>query len=189
MIQIRQGVFETNSSSTHSICIPKKTDRIVNQIHFYIGEYGWENRSVDPASYLYTAILYIGDDDEKTERLKKLTDILNANEIAYKFEKPVYEKYAWSDEPFLDCGYVDHGYELRGFIDNLLDDDDMLLRYLSAGEVYTGNDNGDPDYSGCYVAEPTMYEWDQDKNGDWWEKESPNPYHDEEKYDYFLKGN
>lgn len=26
MIQVRQGVFETNSSSTHSICIAKKSD-------------------------------------------------------------------------------------------------------------------------------------------------------------------
>lgn len=26
MLQIRQGVFETNSSSTHSICIVKKSD-------------------------------------------------------------------------------------------------------------------------------------------------------------------
>lgn len=196
MIQIRHGVFETNSSSTHSICIPKKTKRIVNEVYFGIGEYGWGYDSVDPASYLYTAILYIDcyneHDYEMSERLKKLADILNTHDIAYKFEKPKYSRYPWEDEDeegHLDACYVDHGYELSGFIDNLLGDEDMLLRYLSAGEVYTGNDNNDPDYSGCYIADPTMYEWGRDENGDWWEKESPNPYHDEEKYDYFFKGN
>ena len=43
MIQIRNGVFETNSSSTHSICIPKKTSIKRDSIYFGIGEYGWEN--------------------------------------------------------------------------------------------------------------------------------------------------
>ena len=88
MIQIRSGVFETNSSSTHSICIPKKTKSTVNFVDFEIGEFGWENESVDPASYLYTAILDAYDYDEAQEKIAELTDILNAHNIAYKFEKP-----------------------------------------------------------------------------------------------------
>lgn len=190
MIQIRQGVFETNSSSTHSICIPKKTNKIVNQIYFGIGSFGWEHGTADPADYLYTAILSMGDEEGKAKRLKKLTDVLNAHDIAYKFEKPKYLYEYDSDEPYyLNDGYVDHAYALCGFVDNLLEDEEMLLRYLSAGEVYTGNDNDDPDYGGCYIAEESMWEYGRDKDGNWWEKEHPNPYHDEEKYDYFMKGN
>lgn len=39
MKTIRSNVFETNSSSTHSIAIPKNCSEI-NNISFYIGEYG-----------------------------------------------------------------------------------------------------------------------------------------------------
>lgn len=191
MIQIRRGVFETNSSSTHSICIPKKTKRIVNEVYFGIGEYGWAHGSADPVSYLYTAILNLNpyNEDEVEEKLEKLTNILDDHGIVYKFEKPKLKKDSWSGEPYLDIGYIDHVGELCEFVEAVLNDEDMLLHYLSEGEVYTGSDNGDPDYSGCYIAYHTMYECGRDKNGDWYEKEYPNLYHDEEKYDYFFKGN
>ena len=39
MKQIRRNVFETNSSSTHSIAISKKPAVIGNHIHFCIGEF------------------------------------------------------------------------------------------------------------------------------------------------------
>lgn len=177
MLQIRNGVFETNSSSTHSICIPKKTKTTINQVHFGIGEYGWCNESVDPASYLYTAILYLGYDECK-EKLLQLTEILNAHDIAYIFEKPQWEE--WNGRKYLEYGYVDHGYEALPIIEALLNDENMLIRYLSEGKVYTGNDNQEPDYCGCDIALEYMYDWDTDK-------ESHNPYHDEEKYDYFYK--
>lgn len=57
MIQIRNGVFETNSSSTHSICISKKpVDADGCHVDFHFGEFGWENDDADVADYLYTAI-------------------------------------------------------------------------------------------------------------------------------------
>lgn len=64
--QIRRSVFETNSSSTHSICISKKpvninTERVIG---FEIGDYGWENGCVDIKDYLYTAIMSFDDRDE-----------------------------------------------------------------------------------------------------------------------------
>ena len=58
MIQIRSNVFETNSSSTHSICIQKKpVDADYSYIAFHAGEYGWEERIVNLGNYLYTAII------------------------------------------------------------------------------------------------------------------------------------
>lgn len=38
MRTIRRGVFESNSSSTHSIAIPKNCDE-TNYISFHIGEF------------------------------------------------------------------------------------------------------------------------------------------------------
>ena len=55
MKQIRTSVFETNSSSTHSIAISKKPVTIGKYIYFGIGEFGWENDCVNTADYLYTA--------------------------------------------------------------------------------------------------------------------------------------
>jgi hypothetical protein len=182
MIQIRSGVFETNSSSTHSICIPKKTKSTVNFIDFKIGKFGWANESVDPASYLYTAILSAYSYDNVEDKLKVLTDILNEHDIAYRFEKPKWYTY---DDGYrvLDNGYVDHSYETQEFVESVLSDGDMLVRFLSEGLVYTGNDNQDDQPNGCNIANEYFYEYDDNWN------EKPNPYHDEENYDYFYKGN
>ena len=42
--KVRKNVFETNSSSTHSICVTKNNivDEKQNHIEFTIGEFGWE---------------------------------------------------------------------------------------------------------------------------------------------------
>ena len=45
--QIRRGVFETNSSSTHAICIAKGDYNLSKHIDFTIGEFGWENNEYD----------------------------------------------------------------------------------------------------------------------------------------------
>lgn len=184
MIQIRQGVFETNSSSTHSIVIPKKTDKTAQYIEFHIGEYGWENRTVyDTASYLYTAILYTETKGGAAEKIERIKDVLNRNGIGYSFDKPKYADEYYPYE-YLDNGYIDHGNELCDFIDAVLDDEDMLLRYLFDGTVYTGNDNQDEQPDGCDIASDGYW-----KYTDYGEEWVNNPYHDEDNYDYFYKGN
>lgn len=179
MIQVRRGVFESNSSSTHSICIPKKCKNTINHVDFYIGEYGWANDSVDPASYLYTAIWYSYKKDEAQKLLDKIAKILVDNDISFHFAKPTYETI---EDYSYAIGYVDHVEELRPFIEAIIKDESMLLRYLSAGKVYTGNDNEDLDLSGCNIAVDDYYDYHKHKY-------VPNPYHDEENYDYFYKGN
>lgn len=184
MIQVRNGVFETNSSSTHSICIPKKTNRTDTYVEFGIGEYGWENMRVDDTpSYLYTAILCAYKYDEAMEKIEKLKSILNNHSIGYSFEKPKWDD-SWGYR-YLENGYIDHDYETRDFIEAVLNNEDMLLRYLFDGVVYTGNDNQDCVPDGCDIADELM--WGCDENDKWVEK--PNPHHDAEKYDYFHKGN
>lgn len=176
--QIRNSVFETNSSSIHSIVISKKPVVIGKYISFNIGEFGWENDCVNIADYLYTSILCMKDSKELLEELK---NILDRYSIEYEFEKPKYiedEEYVW-----LDYGYIDHSDETREFIETVLNDEDMLMRCLFGNScVYTGNDNQDDCPSGCDIAKTKYYDWDKNKYID-------NPFHDEENYDYFYKRN
>lgn len=181
--QIRSSVFETNSSSTHSIAISKAPVVVGKYISFGIGEFGWENSIADTADYLYTAIL---EQDNSFELLNKLREILDKHSIKYKFAKPIYEKSYNGKYEYLAYGYIDHSYELGDFINAVLNDEDMLLRYLFGNSfVYTGNDNQDDRPDGCNIAEKYVYV--EDDNGDY--VEQLNKYHDEENYEYFYKGN
>lgn len=175
MYQVRNGVFETNSSSTHSICIPKKHVDAGAYVDFHIGEYGWDYDDVDAADYLYTAILCFDDWRELLDRLK---EALDCHGVSYTFEKP-----EWNDEceDYLVNGWIDHAYDTREFVEAVLDDDDLLMRLLFGdSHVYTGNDNDDM-AGKCLSAKTTV--WTYDGN------EIPNPDHDEDFYDYFFKAN
>lgn len=182
MRQIRNGVFETNSSSCHSICIQKdKNITLPSSIHFSIGEYGWEFDCVDTASYLYTLILNSKDKEEKLNTLKSVLDKHNIN---YTFEEPKLRKYYWIGDEYLDTGYVDHNSCARNFIEAVLNDEDLLLRCLFGTDscVYTGNDNSAEQDNMCYCADETI--WDDEKC-----EFVLNPNHKPDKYDYFYKGN
>ena len=181
MKQIRRNVFETNSSSTHSICISKAPVIVGEYVLFGIGEYGWENDCVDIVDYLYTAIL---EQTDRDELLTKLKNILDNHNIKYKFKTPKYWT-ASSGNKYLDNGSIDHAGGTREFIDAVLSDDDMLMRCLFGDRcVYTGNDNQDCHPSGCNIADEIIWEYDDGKY-----IEKPNPYHDPEHYNYFYKGN
>lgn len=180
--QIRNSVFETNSSSTHSIAISKAPVVADKYIHFGIGEFGWENDCVDTADYLYTAIL---EQNEAEELLGKLKEILNSHSIEYEFEEPNYETSSDGKYKWLADGHIDHSSETREFIFAVLDDEDLLMRCLFGDScVYTGNDNQDCCPAGCNIADEIIWEYE---NGNYIEK--PNPHHDPENYDYFYKGN
>lgn len=178
MKQIRNSVFETNSSSTHSIAISKEPVIIGKYIKFGIGEFGWENDCVDTADYLYTAIL---EQDNREDLLDRLKEILDNHSIEYEFAEPVWHKSSYGD--YLEYGYIDHSYELREFLDVILSNENLLMRYLFGNSnVYTGNDNQDPCPSGCNIADEEYYDWDT-------RQMIANPYHDSKHYDYFYKGN
>ena len=181
--QIRNMVFETNSSSTHSIAISKKPVVIGKSIHFGIGEFGWSNDCVDTTDYLYTAIL---EQDDRDDLLNKLKEILDKYSIEYSLEEPEWVESSDEEYKWLDNGYVDHSFEAREFIFAVLNNEDLLMRCLFGDScVYTGNDNQDDNPSGHNIADE--YYWDEDENGNSVKK--LNPYHDPENYDYFYKGN
>lgn len=184
--QVRQGVFETNSSSTHAICISKDHDTskltLPDSVSFEHGEFGWECeklRSVwEKASYLYEAILGTYYENGSEEKLNHLTEILNKHGIECNFE-PSSSKY-WDD------GYIDHvrADEMPEWLENMTNDDDALLTYLFGDAfVITGNDNDD-DF------QDTMYEVVGENHtpyGTWTEYGGYKKEYDN--YDIYYKGN
>lgn len=167
---IRNGVFETNSSSTHSICISKSPVDVKGKtINFHLGEYGWEYDCVDAADYLYTALV-LWDGYNGNNYIDKLKEILDKHGIHYTMQDPKTTK--WYG--------IDHSEELIDFIEKIMDDEDLLLRCIFGDfDVYTGNDNEHYDgYEDTVIkAESTLMYG------------VPNPYHDETKYDYYYKVN
>lgn len=121
MIKIRKSVFETNSSSTHSICISKQPVDINknDEIYFDIGGFGWEHEKVNIKDYLYTAILCFDDRDKLLEKLKR---ILDKNNIKYKFKEPDLKEYEYDGKKYkyLDNGGIDHCGETRKFVTTVL---------------------------------------------------------------------
>lgn len=184
MRQIRNRVFETNSSSTHSICISKEPVTFSTYpLIFHIGEYGWENTCIDDtASYLYTAILDGYEYNDAMTKLEVLKDILDNYGIEYEFDEPKWHICDDGDR-WLTEGYLDHASEAHDFVETVLNDDDMLMRYLFGNSfIYTGNDNQDDIPSGCDIANEEFYDYDAHEY-------VSNPYHNTEHYDYFYKGN
>ena len=149
MINIRKGLFETNSSSTHAICIGKDNHNleIPSELTFQVGEFGWEERFLydieDRASYLYTLLLHICDGviEEKLENIKNhIYELLGSVGCDCEFIPPTIGKYGW-----LEDGYVDHDYEAVDFVRKIINNDKMLLKYLFSPDsfIVTGNDNSE----------------------------------------------
>lgn len=143
MITIRKGVFETNSSSTHSICIAANVDLIIPEsVHFEFGEFGWEEDRLDTmsekASYLYTGLYGTGREDDFERVIEWLTQ--SGIEVTRQ------EK---TNDDIFEYGYVDHAHDLKDFLDSVLDDKDRLFRYLFSpfSFIVTGNDNSDIEVS------------------------------------------
>ena len=151
MIQIRRSIFETNSSSTHAICIGRKPVKMAypSQLHFSIGEYGWElarlSSPEEKASYLYTAMLCICEAHDPNELVNQVQcEIRNAVEpagIICTFEEPEFEVTSYGS--YLQVGYVDHASECAEFVYAVMHNRDLLLRYLFGSDSFvgTGNDN------------------------------------------------
>lgn len=139
-IQHRYGVFETNSSSIHSLCVPQNTPyKVPKYVNFYLGRYGWgpdiENI---PGNYLYTYLALT--DDEK--RIKQLENILYKHGAEHVSFEPYKKKESWYDF------YIDHAAESEYWVNSLFADEEKLLRHLftPGAIIYMTNDNN-PDES------------------------------------------
>ena len=170
-IQIRKGLFETNSSSIHAISIHKNTDMskisIPTELNIHHGEFGWERESyTDMAtklSYLYE-MACAADADKKywEENLRKC---LNHDERVWYDEdkcKKNLEKFPSMEGSYVDAlvnalyeigvetvnlphgenyGYIDHSDGWDDLIFVFLNDHDMIIRFLFDGVSMVGTGN------------------------------------------------
>lgn len=146
MIKIRKGMFETNSSSTHTIIVTDHKTEPGNLVDFAIGEFGWEFRRLDTidkkASYLYTMACDMLDRDVYQDLYEILTKygVECSCSVPAKFTK-------YSGGEYLDNGYVDHASDgdAKEFVERMLNHEHALIKYLFSDEsfVVTGNDNSD----------------------------------------------
>ena len=192
--QIRKNGFETNSSSTHAICISKNNDyEKRDYIEFEIGEFGWEfdiHQNIhQKASYLITAILGRADKNFADEKLEQLRIILERNNIEYKLPEELKVKsYDWNGRCYFYYdidGYIDHVDETEKFVNAVLSDDDTFMRYMFGDSfIVTGNDNNNEpfcDYMYEYLGEEET-KWGNYKQYGGIKKEFEN-------YEVFEKGN
>lgn len=163
MRQVRNSVFETNSSSTHSVCITRERNAEMvypEKLHIRCQVFGWEERKLvtpeDKAAYLYATILTLYNRKEVESAKNRIFTFLGEAGVECDFEQAEY--YGRSGKFFLwynicENARVDHAYdgELPKFVENVLRNRGRLLRYLFSDEsfVLTGNDNTGTDVDIC----------------------------------------
>lgn len=188
MRTVRYNTFETNSSSTHSLAVPKKVEHIPSDVRFHFGDFGWQLEDcIDPADYLYTAIV-TGDSEIRNKYVPMLKDIMERNNIKAKYADYELSESRWDDKVYYyvdsNYGHVDHSYELVSFLEWLFEDDNRVLRFISDGLVFTGNDNDDESSFFINRNKKVLYDWTTGKD-------RSNPYYMKncDDYDWFYKGN
>lgn len=134
-IQLRKNVFETNSSSIHSICISKDDSyTLPESCKFELKQYGWgPDYEYNVGNYLYTALAYM----HRTDEMDKLKEILERHNVKTEFEPSP------SDSDYF---YIDHP-GLEELIEYLFKDENenVLLSFLFGNKsmVLIYNDNGE----------------------------------------------
>lgn len=141
-IKIRSSVFETNSSSVHAMIVTKEeTNPSDNVVNFGFGRYGWEEQEYhdvrDKANYFYTAAYDIYGEDIKY----RIENALSKYGVKCRFASPNSGK-LWED------GYVDHSEDAREFVNAMLDNPGMFVRFLFNDDsfIHTGNDNSEMEW-------------------------------------------
>lgn len=149
MLRVRRSCFETNSSSTHAICIPSNQMR-PSYVSFQVGRFGWEEDEVDAQEYLYTAICECCDTPEEYQiTMTNIIGVLEKYNIPYNITEPKWRDSTWREGYRYinsDEGYIDHCEELSELIHKCLEDEIFLLNYLAGATVFTGNDNTSSTY-------------------------------------------
>lgn len=157
MRQVRNNVFETNSSSTHSISISRrgsleKSNLMIEYdgyIHTHLGEYGWEVRNyytqADRLLYLVTMAWEKSDycnEDDLRSAIDRFMETPEFREISDKVGK-----YAECSGVLLEYedGYIDHqSHEDYGSLNDFLGQNEIdLVEFIfrSGVIVHTDNDN------------------------------------------------
>lgn len=154
MKTIRNAVFETNSSSSHSLTI--NSHGVLNQtipldfkgnvvINAKDGEYefGWQNDEYydvnSKLNYAYIQATDVGRQDWLDMLNEVIKEHTGANNVYWNFEE--YSKYSYKNERI---GYIDHqSSSIEGENTEIFDNKDNLKWFLFDSKSYikTGNDN------------------------------------------------
>ncbi len=138
---IRHNIFETNSSSSHSLCIGVSNelspsyltiDYVDNCVHVEFGEFGWgydeTNDQYDKLSYLVTMLV-----ETEGNGCKSMDDLRNAE--GFKLIEGVIKEYCKCDGIIIDSdikpatwneNYIDHD----GYIDHQSCEDYHSLQHF-----------------------------------------------------------
>lgn len=153
---VRRSVFETNSSSVHTLSIIKNTEHleIPEQVTIDTSAYfGW-NRELftdldSKLSYIWLAI----DDfwyykDMPYEEMRKKQEELH-DTFKQKLLECGVKEINVIDSDSVTFNGVDHGDEAEEFIEAIFSDMDLFKNFLfdNKSYIYTTNDNEDDDYN------------------------------------------
>lgn len=143
MRRIRNKVFETNSSSSHSIVIGNdENDDVVlpiKVIPMWQREFDWEwdvwNSIEEKLAYMIRALVIYDyhDEDSLKEKIKPIQN--NLHSIGIDFDMPTYEEF--------EEGYLDHPENYHDEMEYIYSDNELLLKFLLNEDSYVrgGNDN------------------------------------------------
>lgn len=169
--QIRLGIFETNSSSTHALSVSGDAlNDVPKDLRFGFGEFGWECEVYQDvqtkADYLWTYIFNMWTvreypkKEDGTEDYSQEPTYRPTNEyVAWKAflrqacKEAGVENVTFRETPtgnsWFGTGYIDHSYELKDFVKKLGEDKNLLKQFLFCYDsgIETGNDNDDMDVS------------------------------------------
>jgi hypothetical protein len=137
--KIRKSLFETNSSSTHSITIQESGDytsiKHNGKIELFGGEFGWEwvayRDALIKANY---CAVYAAGNESKTEMLKEVISEHTGAEVEILVQRDDYDKEGYS--------YIDH--QSSDTADDAFASRETLKDFIFGvnSTLYTGNDNG-----------------------------------------------
>lgn len=156
-IQIRNSVFETNSSSIHTIAIAKYDGSSKNNITLkaQTSSFGWEHELYmlpkDKLSYLWTAVYCLADDiGYYNNEFKK--DIVKHAQVIEEWKEIISNAFSNYNiniefiysEPFALSEYgIDHSNELNLMLNDFKENPELIVDFVLGdySNVETYNDN------------------------------------------------
>lgn len=205
--QIRRGVFETNSSSVHSISIIKDDFKSSLPIQFTIdcdGMFGWEVYTYDSpenkAAYLYQAIVSYPTYNEHNkewydakiakEKLQDLMDKFISNLESYGIEIKCKYKFAkiFHTEYFASFNLKKYNYDYVLFVDENGNTSKNIgfLDHGSEAKEFVDYVLSSPENTVKFIFDYRCFiETGNDNDSDYWDREK----HINEEFIIFEKGN
>jgi hypothetical protein len=149
-IQTRQAVFETNSSSTHSLSISSSSTDLLDtlplneqgEVVLNGGQFGWEVEDYSDASTKASyAAIYVSEwSGEKSAEFKEVLDTVikqqtGCSNVVYDLSTD------WSHPR--ETSYIDHQSVEGGQLDYLFEDPELLRQFIfnPRSILHTDNDN------------------------------------------------